>query len=70
MYRFLASSNALAAAGWSRGTVKLGDQVIPGAPARGGSNIPQATEASSNGKRFFSRPAVELSQDAVGAYEK
>jgi hypothetical protein len=68
---FLASANALAAAGWSRGTVKLGDQItVTGAPARGGSNILQATEASSNGKPLFSRPAVELSPDAVGAYEK
>jgi hypothetical protein len=68
---FLASANALAAAGWSRGTVKLGDQItVTGAPARGGSIIMQATEASSNGKPLFSRPALELSQDAVGAYEK
>jgi hypothetical protein len=68
---FLASANALAAAGWSRGTVKLGDQItVTGAPAHGGSNILQATEASSNGKPLFSRPAVELSQDAVGVYEK
>jgi hypothetical protein len=68
---FLASANALAAAGWSRGAVKLGDQItVTGAPARGGSNILQATEASSNGKPLFSRPAVELSQDAVAAYEK
>jgi len=68
---FLASANALAAAGWSRGTVKLGDQItVTGAPARGGSNILQATEASSNGKPLFSRPTVELSQGAVGAYEK
>jgi hypothetical protein len=68
---FLASANVLAAAGWSRGTVKLGDQItVTGAPGRGGSNILQATEASSNGKLLFSRPAAELSRDAVGAYEK
>ena len=68
---FLASANALTAAGWSRGKVKLGDQItVTGAPARGGSNILQATDASSNGKPLFSRPAVELSQDAVEAYEK
>ncbi len=68
---FLASANALAAGGWIRGTVKPGDQItVTGAPARGGSNILQATEASSNGKPLFSRPAVELSRDAVAAYEK
>jgi len=43
---------------------------VIGAPARGGSNILQATEASSNGKPLFSRPAAELSLDAVAAYEK
>ncbi len=68
---FLASTNALAAAGWSQGAVKRGDPItITGAPARGGSNILQATEVSSNGKPLFSRPAVELSRDAVRAYEK
>ena len=68
---FLASANALAAGGWSRGTVKIGDEItVTGAPARGGSDILQATEASSNGKTLFSRPAVELSREAVAAYEK
>jgi hypothetical protein len=68
---FLASANALASAGWSRGTVMPGDQItITGAPARGGSDILQATAVSFNGKPLFSRPAVELSRDAVPAYEK
>jgi Family of unknown function (DUF6152) len=68
---FLASANALAAAGWNRGAVRLGDQItVTGAPARGGSGILQATDASSNGKTLFSRPAVELSQEAAAAYEK
>ena len=68
---FLASANALAAAGWIRGAVKLGDPItVTGAPARGGSNILQATDVSSRGKPLFSRPAVELSRDAVQAYEK
>jgi hypothetical protein len=68
---FLASANTLATAGWNRSSIKRGDQItITGAPARGGSNILQATEVSSNGKALFSRPAVELSQEAVIAYEK
>jgi len=68
---FLASANALAAGGWSRGTVKLGDQVtVTGSPARGGSNTLQATGVSFNGKPIFIRPAVELRQRAVEAYEK
>jgi hypothetical protein len=68
---FLASANALAAGGWSRGAVKPGDPItVTGAPARGGSNILQATEVSSNGKPLFSRPGVELSRAAAAAYEK
>jgi Family of unknown function (DUF6152) len=68
---FLASANALAAGGWKQGSVKRGDQItITGAPARSGANILQATDASSNGKALFSRPAVELSHEAVIAYEK
>jgi len=68
---FLASANALATAGWVQGALKRGDRItVTGAPARGGSNILQATEVSSNGMRLSSRPAVVMSRDAVGAYEK
>jgi hypothetical protein len=49
-YNDRSSANALAATGWSRGTVKLGDQITSNGGRRAqGPNILQATEASSNG---------------------
>jgi tetratricopeptide (TPR) repeat protein len=52
----LASPDALAAGGWNKGTVKLGDQVtVTGAPALDGSSTMQATSVSANGAVLFTR---------------
>jgi len=68
---FLASTNALAAAGWNRGTVRIGDQIsVAGSPARARANILQATQVSAGGRTLFSRPDAELTREAAGVYEK
>ncbi len=55
----VASPSTLAAAGWNRDTVKLGDQVsITGAMARDGSLTMQATSVSHNGTVLFTRSAT------------
>ena len=55
----LASPNTLAAGGWNRDTVKLGDQVVvTGAPALDGTAILQATSVSLNGTVLFTRSAT------------
>jgi Family of unknown function (DUF6152)/Tetratricopeptide repeat len=55
----LASPATLAAGGWSRDTVKLGDQVtVIGVPGRDGSDVIQATSVSLNGKLLFTRDAA------------
>jgi tetratricopeptide (TPR) repeat protein len=68
---FVASSNTLEVAGWTRGTVRLGDQItITGAPAVDASPTLQATSVTFNGQVIFSRPNGPLPQVAIGAYEK
>jgi len=55
----LASPNSLTQGGWTRSTVKLGDQVtITGAPALDGSQIMQATSVSYNGMVIFTRSST------------
>jgi hypothetical protein len=55
----LASPSLLAVGGWSRDSVKLGDQVtVTGAPARDGSSTMQATSVSHNGTVLFTRSAT------------
>lgn len=55
----LASPSTLAAGGWNRDTVKLGDQVtVTGAPALDGSSTMQATSVSHNGTVLFTRSAT------------
>jgi hypothetical protein len=55
----LASPNTLTQGGWSRTTVKTGDQVtVTGAPALDGSTVIQATSVSANGTVLFTRSAA------------
>ena len=71
MQIFIASASTLERADWTRGTVKLGNQItITGAPALDGSSTLQATAVSLNGQIIFSRPNGPLPQVAIGAYEK
>ncbi|HEY4362501.1 MAG TPA: DUF6152 family protein [Bryobacteraceae bacterium] len=69
---FVASTNALSRAGWTRDNgPKLGDQItITGAPAVDGSSTLQATQVTYRDQVLFSRPNGPLPQNAMGAYEK